>query len=77
MKTVSIPDDIYERAERLARRNKNSLSQLVSDALREYLASRAPDDVVEAMNQACVESGGASDSFVSHIAFRILKKSEW
>jgi metal-responsive CopG/Arc/MetJ family transcriptional regulator len=36
MKTaVSIPDDVFEGAERLARRTKKSRSQLFSDALRE------------------------------------------
>ena len=36
MKTaVSIPDDVFESAERLARRTKKSRSRLFSDALRD------------------------------------------
>jgi metal-responsive CopG/Arc/MetJ family transcriptional regulator len=36
MKTaVSIPDDLFEQAEELARRSKKSRSQLFADALRE------------------------------------------
>ena len=44
MKTaVSIPNDIFDRAERLARRTRRSRSRLFTDALREYLARQAPE----------------------------------
>ena len=37
MKTaVSIPDDVFERAERLAKRARHSRSEVFSRALREY-----------------------------------------
>jgi hypothetical protein len=56
MKTaISIPDDVFESAERLARRTKRSRSRLFSDALKEYLARHTPDKVTEAMNIACAE----------------------
>ena len=78
MKTaISIPDEVYEGAERLARRTKKSRSRLFSDALKEYLARHAPDEVTEAMNRACAEAGGAKDAFVSSAARRILKRSQW
>jgi metal-responsive CopG/Arc/MetJ family transcriptional regulator len=78
MKTaVSIPDEVYERAERLARRSKKSRSRLYGDALKEYLARHAPDEVTEAMNRACAEVGESKDPFVSSAASRILERSEW
>ena len=78
MKTaVSIPDDIFEGAERLARRTKKSRSRLFSDAVREYVARHAPDEVTEAMNRACAELGNSSDEFVSSAARRILERTEW
>ena len=53
MKTaVSIPDDIFKGAERLARKTKRSRSRLFSDALKEYLARHTPDSVTEAMDRA-------------------------
>lgn len=51
MKTA-IADEVYERAERLARQTRRSRSRL---ALREFLARHAPDEVTEAMNRACSE----------------------
>jgi metal-responsive CopG/Arc/MetJ family transcriptional regulator len=78
MKTaVSMPDEIYQGVERLARRTKKSRSRLYSDALKEYLVRHAPDEVTEAMNRACAEAGEAKDPFASAAARRILKRSEW
>jgi metal-responsive CopG/Arc/MetJ family transcriptional regulator len=78
MKTaVSIPDKVFERAERLARRTKKSRSQLFSDALKEYVARHAPDEVTEAMNRVCDEIGDTRDEFVAAAARRTLERSEW
>ncbi|HCU25482.1 MAG TPA: hypothetical protein DF383_10740 [Deltaproteobacteria bacterium] len=52
MKTaISLPDDIFEKAERYARRAKMKRSQLYGEALAEYLARHSPDEVTEAMNR--------------------------
>jgi hypothetical protein len=79
MKTaVSIPDEVFQGAERLARRTKKSRSQLFSDALREYVARHAPDEVTEAMDQVCAQLGRSSDDgFVSSAARRVLERTEW
>jgi metal-responsive CopG/Arc/MetJ family transcriptional regulator len=78
MKTaVSIPKDIFERAEQLARRSRKSRSQLYSDALREYVAAHAADEVTDAMNRVCAEVGDTIDSFLSTAARRVLERSEW
>ena len=78
MKTaVSIPEDVFKGAERLARKTKRSRSRLFSDALKEYLARHTPDSVTEAMNRACAELGAAKDEFVSSAARRVLVRNEW
>jgi metal-responsive CopG/Arc/MetJ family transcriptional regulator len=78
MKTaVSIPDKVFAGAERLARRSKKSRSQLVSDALKEYVARHSPDEITEAMNGVCDQVGSTKDPFVSAAARRVLERSEW
>jgi metal-responsive CopG/Arc/MetJ family transcriptional regulator len=82
MKTaVSIPNDIFQGAERLARRTRRSRSRLFSDALREYLARHSPDKITEAMDQALAEIGeelvDKKDSFRAAAAHRTLKQTEW
>lgn len=81
MKTaVSIPDEVFQGAEQLARRTRKSRSQLFSDAVREYIARHAPDEVTEAMDEVCAQLGASSDrkdGFVSAAARRILEGTEW
>jgi metal-responsive CopG/Arc/MetJ family transcriptional regulator len=78
MKTaVSIPDDVFEGAERLARRTKKSRSRLFSDALKEYVARHAPEEVTEAMDRVCAELGHLKDEFVASAAHHMLKRNEW
>lgn len=78
MKTaVSIPDDVFKGAERLARRTKKSRSRLFSDALREYVARHAAEEVTEAMNRVCAELGNEQDPFVAAAARHVLERSEW
>jgi metal-responsive CopG/Arc/MetJ family transcriptional regulator len=78
MKTaISIPDDVFKGAERLARRTKKSRSQLFSDAVKEYIARHSPEDVTEAMDRVCAELGCSADKFVSVAARRTLERSEW
>lgn len=78
MKTaVSIPDQVFRGAEKLARRTKRSRSQLFSDALKEYLARHTSEEITEAMDQVCDELGAPTDEFVSSAARRLLRRSEW
>ena len=74
---VSIPDEVFTGAERLARRTKKSRSRLYTDALRDYVARHEPDAVTEAMNRVCDEPGTPADDFTRAAARRILERSEW
>jgi len=78
MKTaVSIPDDIFERAETLARRAKRSRSDVYARALSEYVARHAPDSVTEAMDKALDEVNEPADKFLSKAARRTFARSAW
>ena len=78
MKTaVSIPNELFDVAERLARRTRKSRSRLFSDALREYVARRSPDKITEAMDEALAEIGESNDTFVAAASRRRLEQSEW
>ena len=78
MKTaISIPNDVFKVAEQLARRTKKSRSQLFSDAVREYVARHAADDITDAMNRVCAEVDTQPDKFAAAASSRILKRAEW
>ena len=80
MKTaVSVPDDIFQKAEHFARREGRSRSEVYSAALREYVARHAPDEVTESIDRAMADLGSqaAQDGFARAAASRILGASEW
>ena len=74
---VSVPDDVFQEAEELARRTKRSRSEVYSRALAEYVARHAPDRVTEAMDRALTEIGETADHFVRTASRRVLKRSAW
>ena len=78
MKTaVSIPDDVFEDAERLASRLRTSRSQLYARALAEFVARHDDDRVTSLMYQAVREAGGEADAFVQAAAQQSLQRVEW
>ena len=79
MKTaVSLPEAVFRGAERHARRTRKSRSQLYAEALVEYLARHAPDDVTEDMNAVLARLAPAEpDPFSSRAASRVLRSVEW
>ncbi len=79
MKTaVSIPDDVFEQAETLARRAKRSRSEVYARALAEYVARHAPDRVTEAMDLALEQiHEPAREKFGARAARRPLERTEW
>jgi metal-responsive CopG/Arc/MetJ family transcriptional regulator len=78
MKTaVSIPDEIFEDAERLARRMKKSRSEVYSRALSEYVSRHSLNETTLAMNAALEDVGEASDAFADAAASRIFERMEW
>jgi metal-responsive CopG/Arc/MetJ family transcriptional regulator len=74
---ISIPDDIFKVAEALARRTKKSRSQLYSDAVREYVARHASDDITDIMDHVRAEVDPPPDKFTAAASSRILKRVVW
>ena len=74
---VSVPDDVFERAERLARGAGRSRSEVYSSALREYVARHAPDEVTDALDRVMADVGETMDPFVRAAGKRVLESTEW
>jgi metal-responsive CopG/Arc/MetJ family transcriptional regulator len=78
MKTaISLPDRVFREAERFARRVRKSRSKLYAEAIAEYLARHAPNDITESMNQVCDRLGVPVDKFQEKAARQILSKESW
>jgi predicted transcriptional regulator len=79
MKTaVSVPDDLFAQADRLAKRSHRSRSEVYSAALREYVARHAPDEVTAGLDAAIAGLGEPGpDAFAGRAARRTLASAEW
>lgn len=79
MKTaVSVPDDLFDQVDRLARRSRRSRSEVYSAALREYVARHSPDEVTAAIDAVLADvAAGDPDPFVAAAAHGLLADTEW
>jgi predicted transcriptional regulator len=78
MKTaVSIPDDLFRRADELARQLGKSRSELYREALADYVDRRDPGAVTAALDELADEIAGDGMGFTEHAARRVLERSEW
>ncbi|MCD9189286.1 MAG: hypothetical protein LUM44_22910 [Pyrinomonadaceae bacterium] len=78
MKTaVSIRDNIFQNAEKYAKKAKISRSKLYSDALEEYLAKRNEEELIAQINAVCEEVDTSLDPAIREYKNRVLKREKW
>ncbi|MGV2333789.1 MAG UNVERIFIED_CONTAM: hypothetical protein LVR18_26540 [Planctomycetaceae bacterium] len=80
MKTaISIPDDLFNDAERLVARFKTSRSELYSRAIAEFVARHDEDAATQALNEVVrslnTDSSDSRQTTASAVA--ILRQVEW
>ncbi|HEY8869135.1 MAG TPA: ribbon-helix-helix protein, CopG family [Candidatus Limnocylindrales bacterium] len=74
--TLSVPDDVFESAERLARRERRSRSDVYGAALREHVARHSPE-VTDEIDRVSAQAAGSIDPFVDAAATRVLERTDW
>jgi len=72
---ISIPDDVFRRAERLAKQRKVSRSQLYTTALVQLLQAEPKDELTRAYDAAFADD--TSDPFTREAARAVLAGIEW
>ena len=78
MKTaISIPEDLFGRTDEFARKNGKSRSQVVREALSEYLLRRDSGEVTEAIDEALAEIDQDRDVWAIEAGRQALERSEW
>ena len=78
MKTaISIPDELFRRADELAGRLGKSRSEVYREALADYVARRDPGAVTHALDAIADELTADADEFVAEAARQTLQRSEW
>jgi len=78
MKTaVSIPDDLFRKADELASRTGKSRSEVYRDALADYVSRREPGAVTRALDEIADEISSEERAFTAVAARRTLAQNEW
>jgi metal-responsive CopG/Arc/MetJ family transcriptional regulator len=78
MKTaISIPDKVFESAERLANRLGTSRSQLYTQALKNYMLGQNDDEVTQKLNEVYGKLSSSFDPVLQKAQLRSLAKDTW
>jgi hypothetical protein len=74
---VSIPNEVFEEGERLARRLQTSRSQLYARALADFVVQHEDDKITATMNRVLHDVGADVNEFTRRAARRTLRHVEW
>lgn len=78
MKTaISIPDDVFSRAERFAHRRKITRSALFTAAVDEYIQHHREDNVTRKLNEVYAKEDSSLDPVFARLQSLSLPKEEW
>ena len=78
MKTaISIPDHVFEEAEKVAQRLGMSRSELYANAVSEYVREHKGEKVTEKLNEVYQQESSKLDSVSRALQFASIKKGEW
>ena len=74
---ISIPDDVFEAAERAAAAKGTSRSALYATAVAEYLERRDGSEVTEQLNAIYATEPSIPDRWLKRASARTLARNEW
>ena len=78
MKTaISLPDPLFERAERLAKQFDLNRSQLYARALQEYLDKYDPESITDAFDTVYATESSEIDPTLWQMQLLSLQEDEW
>ncbi len=78
MKTaISLPDPVFDAAEKLAKRLKVSRSALYARAVEEFVRRNDPDDLTAEINRVLADQPQERDPFIDANAAAMLRRTEW
>lgn len=78
MKTaISIPDEVFEAADRAAKKLGVSRSELYATAVHEYVKRHRTKDITAKLNEVYASNGSSIDPNLQKLQLRTLNKEDW
>jgi predicted transcriptional regulator len=74
---VSVPDDLFQQAETVARRLRISRSQLYASAIAEFLGRQQKDAVTERLNEVYLGRVAKVDRLLHRAQLSSVEKDSW
>ena len=75
--SVSIPDDLFLRAEAAARRRRVSRSQLYATAISELLERERRQAITDKLNEVYSRESSELDPVLRQLQFKSLRRESW
>ena len=78
MKTaISIPNDIFDAAEKTAKRLGVSRSELYSNAVKDYIDSHIAEHITDTLNEIYAKESSSLDPNISKMMVSSIDKEDW
>ena len=78
MKTaISIPNNVYRKAESFAKRNRLSRSALYTEAVKLFMDQRKPEDVTGRLNEIYGKESSELDPVLQAMQTRSVSRESW
>jgi len=74
---ISLPDPVFEAAERLARQLKTPRSRLYASAIAEYVGSRGSDSITARLDAIYAAQSSAVDQAFERAQLKSLSDETW
>jgi metal-responsive CopG/Arc/MetJ family transcriptional regulator len=74
---VSVPDPIFQAAERVSRRMRVSRSRLYANAVEAYVKQHGDDDITEQLNKVYAGSASTIDPALEAASIDVLRRETW
>jgi metal-responsive CopG/Arc/MetJ family transcriptional regulator len=74
---ISVPDELFEKAEAAAKRLHVSRSELYARALADFLSSQDPSAVTAKLNEIYSSEPAKIDELFQRAQMKLMSESEW
>jgi len=74
---ISVPDDIFEEAEHLARQQGKTRSKLYADAIAEYVGVYRTESITEQLNTIYTKHSSTLDPALEETQYKLLDAEDW
>lgn len=74
---ISVPDPLFEAAERESRRLRIPRSRFYARALEAFLHEPSSEEITKRLNDVCSKVGSLPDPYLERASLEVLRRETW